>query len=302
MATAAPRVCAVIVVYQPDPRLLAAAVDAACRECARVLVIDNGIEGSGDSRDAWFLDRVDMHVPGCNTGLGRAYNHGAHHAAATGCTHVLILDQDSVLSEGAVATLLSAETALSSQGRVGAVGPRIVDRRTGEVAPFVRFGFPFNHKISVVAGPPVACDFLISSGSLIRLDVLERIGPMDEALFIDSVDLEWCFRACAAGFGLWGVPEAALEHSIGDRVRTLPFGLGQVLQHSPPRLYTMTRNRVALYRRMSTPVIWIAQDVPRLIFKFLRFALLVPPRLLNARAMLRGVMAGLQGRLGPPNG
>jgi len=43
-----------------------------------------------------------------------------------------------------------------------------------------------------------------------------------------------------------------------------------------------------------------AQDVPRLIVKFLLFALLIPPRRKNVRSMLAGLRAGIAGRAAPP--
>ncbi|HEY7873031.1 MAG TPA: glycosyltransferase family 2 protein, partial [Rudaea sp.] len=68
----------------------------------------------------------------------------------------------------------------------------------------------------------------------------------------------------------------------------------------PRRLFYMMRNRVLLYRRAYTPRRWIAQDVPRLVVKFLLFALLIAPRRKNARCMLAGLRAGIAGRIAPP--
>jgi len=48
-----------------------------------------------------------------------------------------------------------------------------------------------------------------------------------------------------------------------------------------------------------TPGVWIAQDLPRLALKLLRFGLFVPPRRRNLAAMLRGIRHGLAGKTGP---
>jgi rhamnosyltransferase len=45
--------------------------------------------------------------------------------------------------------------------------------------------------------------------------------------------------------------------------------------------------------------VWIAQDLPRVLAKFLIFAVLVAPRRRNVRYMLRGLVDGLRGRSGP---
>jgi len=120
---------------------------------------------------------------------------------------------------------------------------------------------------------------------------------MDAHLFIDNVDLEWCFRAQALGYSLYGVCGARMHHRLGDARQQLPLGLGRVVVHAPVRLYYMMRNRVALYRRPYTPRRWIAQDIPRLLLKFALFSLLLAPRRHNTRMMLRGLYDGLRNRL-----
>jgi rhamnosyltransferase len=164
----------------------------------------------------------------------------------------------------------------------------------------VRIGFPINRKMydSGKEGL-IACDFLISSGSLISLAALVDIGPMDESLFIDNVDLEWSFRALAKGYTLIGVCTTTMHHRLGHSRLQLPFGLGLVKVHDPIRLYYIMRNRLLLYRLPHTPTVWIAQDVPRVAVKFLLFSLLIPPRMDNVRFMLTGLRDGLLGRSGP---
>jgi len=122
---------------------------------------------------------------------------------------------------------------------------------------------------------------------------------MDSDLFIDNVDLEWSFRARSRGYKLFGVCGAHLNHRLGDDRKSILFGLGRIVIHSPIRLYFIMRNRVLLYRMSWTPRLWIAQDVIRVPVKFFQFAVLVPPRLHNVTMMLRGLADGVRGRRGP---
>lgn len=46
------------------------------------------------------------------------------------------------------------------------------------------------------------CDLLICS--LISLRALDIVGAMEESFFIDQLDTEWCFRAHAAGYNVFG--------------------------------------------------------------------------------------------------
>lgn len=296
-------VSAVIITYFPEVEALRASLAGLAEQVERILIVDNATHDA--AFDAFVRDLpagvILLRNP-VNLGLGAAMNRAAQWAAEHDSGYLLLLDQDSVVRPGMVATLLDALVTLAQSAKVAAVGPTFVDRRTGQPAPFVRIGFPFNRKIHCREGDTVECDFLISSGSLIPLAALAQVGCMDESLFIDNVDLEWCFRARSQGWQLHGVGSARMEHAIGDRIVRLPLGLGEVIVHSPVRLYYMMRNRLLLYRRADTPPVWIAQDIPRLVLKLLRLALLVPPRIANLRHMLAGLRDGLGGVSGPFRG
>lgn len=294
-------VCAVIVSYQPDPAAIADLVETVMPQVGAVALVDNASDGGWQVAVSELLAAHGgalLEQPR-NVGLAAAQNVGIDWARARGFRHVLLLDQDSEPGAGMVAALMRELQALSASGRVAAVGPRFHDLREHRDAPFVRVAFPLNRKLWCDAGTPsIACDFLISSGALIPLAVLDEVGPMDAGLFIDNVDLEWGFRARARGYTLHGVCAATMHHRLGDERRALPFGRGQIVVHGPSRLYYMMRNRLLLYRLSHTPRIWVAQDLPRVLAKLFLFGVLVGPRLRNLRYMLQGLRDGLRGRRG----
>ncbi len=294
-------ICAVIVSYQPDPAAIADLLERVIPQVGAVALVDNASDGGWQ---AAIGARLAAHGGALldqprNIGLAAAQNVGIDYARARGFRHVLLLDQDSRPGAGMVAALLRALQVLSATGRVAAVGPRFHDLREHRDAPFVRVAFPLNRKLWCDADTPsIACDFLISSGALIPLVVLDEVGPMDAGLFIDNVDLEWSFRARARGYTLHGVCAATMHHRLGDARRALPFGRRQIVVHGPLRLYYMMRNRLLLYRLPHTPRTWIAQDLPRVLAKLFLFGVLVGPRLSNLRCMLQGLRDGLLGRRG----
>ncbi|WP_245979032.1 glycosyltransferase family 2 protein [Solilutibacter pythonis] len=293
------RVVAVAVTYRPDLPVLTELLERLRPQLGAMVLVDNG---SGDAAVAGLRAlalrfEADLIVNAENLGVGAALNQGIAWARTCEADAVLLMDQDSLPATDMLVRLLEAWRVASSSAKVAAVGPRAVDVRNGDSAPFVRVGFPLNRKIVTREAVPLACDFLITSGSLIPIGVLDEVGDMDASLFIDSVDLEWCFRARAAGFSCFGAGNAEMGHRIGDGIRRLAFGSSFV--HSPVRLYYMMRNRVLLYRRPTTPGVWIGQDIPRAIFKLLRFSALVAPRGRNCAAMLAGIRDGLRGRAGP---
>ena len=131
---------------------------------------------------------------------------------------------------------------------------------------------------------------------LIPLTAFELVGTPEEGLFIDNVDLEWCFRARSMGMSVYGVCNAVMMHSVGDGITKL--GHFVIHQHSPLRQYYIMRNRIALYQRSYSPYAWIVQDFARMLFKFIAFSLFFHPRRQNLSMMVKGIKDGLTGKNG----
>jgi rhamnosyltransferase len=297
-----PKVAAVVVTYFPDLDRLRSVLGALASQADAVFVVDN----SGDApttaaiADACRDRGAELLPQPANRGLAAGFNAGLRAIGLAGFTHGLLMDQDSLPQEGMVRRLVDTFVAENPTGNVAAVGPRFFDRRGVVPAPFARVGFPSNRAVSArePGGSVHDTDYLISSGCLLSLDALDRVGLLREDLFIDNIDMEWCFRARARGLRLLGDSAALLEHELGDRRVPLPLGRIAIV-HGPSRLYYIMRNRVLLYWMPHVPWRWKAQDLLRLPAKFLIFSLLVGPRLDNARHMLRGLWHGLIRRAGP---
>lgn len=297
----AAEVCAAIVSYRPQIELLEQVVAAIRPQVGRVQIFDNASPGA--ELDAYFqglrAQGVEVFRSERNVGLGSAINQAARAARAAGFTQLLLMDQDSIVDPDMVAVLQRSLRELQAHHPVAAVGPQFRDQRTGAVAPFVRIAFPLNRKLYGGPGQAVDCDFLITSGSLLPLEVFDTVGGMDEGLFIDNVDIEWSSRARHRGYRLYGICDAGMQHRIGELEQVSPLLPYRTVVHSPTRLYYMMRNRIALYRRAEVPRRWAAQDLPRLLLKFVGTAVFLKPRGAYLKAMLRGLRDGLRGRDGP---
>lgn len=285
---------AIVVTHEPELSRLAQVLGALTGQVEAVAVVDDGsCPATRQSLQALLepLDTVAWLPQAEHRGQAAALNRGLGWARAQGLSFGLLLDQDS-LPEPALAERLLA--ALIAQPRAAAAGAQCMDRREGRSLGFWRYSGRWAQQIHPAEQEtaPLECDFLITSGCLLRLSALDTIGLMDERLFIDSVDREWCFRARARGFSLLGVPAAWLDHQLGgERVA------GRI-RHSPDRLYYMTRNRVTLYRHPDAPIAWVLNDVPRAAAKLVVASTLFGPRRQNLSAMLGGLVDALRGRLG----
>jgi rhamnosyltransferase len=296
-------VCAIFVCYFPDHVQLTRAVAVMRPQVGAVILIDNG----ADPQVRHWLEDEDKRgeithiVMETNVGVAAGQNIGISWARQHGFSHVLIMDQDSIAASDMVLRLIGTLTKIESSGRkVGAIGPKLQDTNTRESFHFIRLGLTGNlvHLLPNES-EPVLVDIIISSGTLIPLDVIDTVGGMDESFFIDNVDVEWCFRAASFGFNLYGDIGAVMEHTLGDTVKRFWFLRWQeVIVHKPLRLYFIMRNRVRLYFRSYTPVLWVMQDLIRICAKLIIFTIVVPPRRSNFAMMLRGLWDGLAGRGG----
>ncbi|MGY6588808.1 MAG: glycosyltransferase family 2 protein [Wenzhouxiangella sp.] len=280
---------AVIVTWHPAPGAIEQLLQALTGQVDQVVIVDNS-EPACNLPPAPEGLKLAVKADGQNHGVAAALNRGLDQLRASGCQRALMLDQDSLPPADMVAVLnQTLSEGQVRQPKTLAAGPAIRERGASQAAPFVRFRLPLNQRLRPESGS-VACDFLITSGCLVDLALAEQVGPMREDWFIDSIDLEWSFRARRLGFGLLGSVDVELEHSIGEQ-RPLPLGLGHFRYHPPARLYTMMRNRIWLYRSQA-PFAWVIQDFLRLLGKLALFSL-IGPRRAHIGAMLRGIRDGV---------
>lgn len=304
------RITSITVAFNSDPIRLARQLLALHDQVDKIIIVDNGSEPpvrSGLNQpeivamlaNAPHIDFISLNE---NGGIASGFNVGVEAARRQGAEFVLLLDHDSVPAADMVSKLVAGYQQAAGESAlrpVAAVGPRIVDSRDAHEYPFIRLGWFRNlhMRCAVSHEKLIACDFLISSGSLIAMSTFDKIGGFDEALFIDSVDLEWCFRARNIEFLLYGVCEAKLDHRLGDHRRVVLNKLFLVV-HSPLRIYYITRNRILLYWRRHVPLKWKLKDVLRMAAKFAAIMLFVAPRLEYLRMTLLAIRDGLARRGG----
>ncbi|BBE10261.1 dTDP-rhamnosyl transferase RfbF [Mycoavidus cysteinexigens] len=285
----------VVVFYRPDVECVRRA--NALAKMALCVVIDNTEQVSRAS-DLGLDNEIVYVANGANRGIAAAINQGVEVLIDAGCKSALIFDQDSEASSQLVRDLPCLLEEQLNQGKpVALIGPAYEDARFGSVTPFVRFGYWKLRRIAPVGTQPIEVDFLISSGSCINLAAWRDIGPMDEGLFIDFVDLEWCVRARAKGYSALGAPMLRLAHELGgEPVRVL----GRVYpSHSPLRHYYLFRNAVALIKRGYVPWSWKSTELVKLPVRLMIYSLFMRPRLDHLRMSLIGLWHGLTGRMGP---
>lgn len=298
-----PRTASVTVAFNPDVPRIEMQLRALREQVDVLIVVDNGCAVPLRARlsELGLADAIVWVVLDKNQGIAGGLNAGIAAARAGEAEFVICMDHDSVPMPGCIASLRVGLEKLELAGeKVAAVGPRISDPR-GRESPFIKLAW-LAHKHQYCSGDTGALetDFLISSGCLARVSSYDPggVGLLDEDLFIDSVDFEWCCRARSKGFKLYGICDAVLDHRLGDSRKNIA-GLWPMIIHSPERLYYMTRNRIVLYGRSYIPLRWKYKDTLRMVAKLTLTLMFVSPRLRYLKLSLRGMKDAVLGRRGP---
>ncbi|CAM2176564.1 rhamnosyltransferase [Paraburkholderia sacchari] len=283
----------VVVFYFPDDACVERANLLARK--TRCVVVDN----TPDQYVVAGLDSAVCYLPnGKNVGVATALNQGVERLREEAYATALLFDQDSSPSDTLIRELPQLLGELQRRGeRVAIVAPAYDDPRLGGVADFVRFRPFVLKRIPATGEEPIDVDFVITSGSCIALDCWPSVGPMDDALFIDFVDLEWCIRAKHKGYRVLGVPWITMEHELGgEPVRLLgrPYPM-----HSPLRHYYLFRNAIELFRRAYVPLAWKLTELCKLPVRLVIYLCIPTDRMKHFGMALKGIQDGVLRRLGP---
>ncbi|MCC2596158.1 glycosyltransferase family 2 protein [Pusillimonas sp. MFBS29] len=280
---------AVLVAYRLPPDELAQAIANIAGQVNEVVVCNN-------SPDDYVHAGDHVHVLNFrdNLGVARAQSLGMAHAFEHGADFVLQMDQDSVADEHMVARLLQAYDELCRLGhKPGLVGAQDYDNVTGAISR------PRVQKGQVITGTDyLSLSETLSSGSLIPRAAYEAVGGMDDGLFIDAVDFEYCWRLRAHGFLVVKNPAALLGHSLGEG-RKKVLGLIGVGLPAPFRHYYAFRNALHLMKRSYTPWYWRFSSLAKMAFKLVVYPFALDHGGKRLGFMIKGIRDGLAGRYGP---
>ena len=173
-------------------------------------------------------ERVTILHNGGNQGFSWGNNKGV--AAARG-EYVCLLNPDTVVHRGTFATLVSF---LESHPKAACVGPKVLNKdgsfqlsaKRSIPSPFDAISralflsrlFPNSRRFArynmTYLDPGVTQQVDASTGCcmLFPRKALDAVGLLDDGYFIYCEDVDWFIRAKSAGWEVWYVAEAVIEH------------------------------------------------------------------------------------------
>lgn len=285
------KIGAILVLYNPDIKVLHDVLESLNTQVDEICIIDNSTNTHADL----FIQYEHIYYQPLykNVGIAAAQNIGISYFLKQHFHYVLLIDQDSILPPKTVLKLYETIVCLESHNyQIAAIGTLKVNKKNGMLYP------PKSKKITVIPKNVIGNDSdiieyysIISSVSLIPTDNFLKIGGMDNNLFIDGVDHEWCWRAWhKAKLRSFIVKDSYIYHQFGEGDKR--FIQREISISSSFRIYFQFRNYLWLCRRNYTPTFWKKKHLMKYTIKFFYFPIFVKPRLQYLKNMLKGIYDG----------
>lgn len=286
-------IACILVLYDPDFGKFQTVLDSIAHQADRIFIVDNS---HCDNRSR-LPAASNIHYVGLgqNLGIAAAQNIGIREALKQKPAYIWLSDQDTVYPGAYVEQMLLAFA--QAPGRIASLAPTYFDTHKGAVQHFIDHT-PFTHYFVPTPGIH-RVSHAIASGILIPTEVLEVVGLMQEDLFIDWVDLEWCWRAkYRFGYENLGTGDVLIQHTMGDQY--VGFFGRKVSFRSPVRHYYMIRNalHLALRSRSAGPAIRLEILAKAFAWTFILPAIAPNDKRKHFLATAAGFLDGLRNRMG----
>ncbi|MFH1568413.1 MAG: glycosyltransferase family 2 protein [Gemmatimonadota bacterium] len=204
-----------------------------------VFVVDNASrDGSPEMVRARFPE-TRLICNDRNLGFAAANNQAFRQARGR---YVLLLNSDTIVRPDTLRTLVGF---LDQHPEAGAAGCKILNP-DGSLQLESRRGFPTpaaalyklsglsrlfpgsrrfgQYNLTYLDPEEVAeVDALSGSCMMVRREVLQQVGQLDEAYFMYGEDLDWCYRMRQAGWRIYYVPHTEIIHFRGESGRPEPM-------------------------------------------------------------------------------
>ena len=278
----------ILVIYNPDKNHLLKSLELLFRQTQMVVVCNNS-EGDYHIEN----DNVIVFNFNRNLGIAKAQNIGMKWAFDNGAAYVLQIDQDSLIDDGMVDALVLTFKKLQKKGlNPGLIGPIEHDIDTKAI-----------NKNRYSSGKNVQDEKTwevaetISSGCIISKNAYSEVGGNDERLFIDLVDIEYCWRLRSKGFKVYITSDARLYHKLGNGKRDIIFNY-KIDSHLPIRNYYQTRNLLLSLTFPHSPLRWKIYVLPRILKSIFINSLVLGDTVERLRYIFKGIRDAIKSRYG----
>lgn len=202
---------------------------------SEMFVVDNASDDGSVESVSKIFPHVHLIANTANVGFAKANNQAL--VRSTG-KYILLINPDTVVQENTIRELIKF---FDSHADAGMVGCKILNPdgtlqlacRRSFPTPWTAFTktfglstlFPrsklFARYNLTYLDPDKVCEVDAISGSfmMVRREVYEKIGGLDETFFMYGEDLDWCYRVQHAGWKVYYVPLTSIIHYKGESTK-----------------------------------------------------------------------------------
>lgn len=223
-------IAAGIVTYNPLIERLNKNIMAIISQVDKIYIFDNGSKNIDDIESIFDNEKIEYIKANNNLGIAYALNRLFEQAKKDNFEWLLTLDQDSVSFPNIIANyekFLDEADSLTSLRKDKYFYGNFID----------------DYKVRNV-------DYCITSGNLVKIKSWELVGGFNERLFIDMVDIDFCFRMREIGLQIKKINFWGIEHEMGDGSYISLFGKRIFTgNYNSFRKYYISRNMVYVIRK-----------------------------------------------------
>jgi len=189
-----------------------------------IIIVDNGsTDGSVEMIESIVMDQLPITIKLIknkdNLGFTKANNQGIKQACGK---YIMLLNSDTIVSPGSIEKLI---VFLENNINIGIVGPRLLNSDGSWQANCGKFPNIFNVFVMLFLehleqtdkvrwAPEVSgkIDWLMGAAFIARREIFEKVGGLDEKIFMYMEEVDWFYRAKQAGFEAYFLKDAQIVH------------------------------------------------------------------------------------------
>ena len=217
---------------------------------AKIALVDNGSTDATIATVCRQFPSVHIIENGRNFGFAEGNNVGIRYALEHEADHILLLNNDTVISPDMVSQLVHAA---EKDSTIGFVCPSIrsyFDSSKQYIGADINWksGQGCELERSPEGLPEILdTDYAPGCALLVKSDVVRRIGLLDSAYFAYFEDVDWSLRCRKAGYRVVVVPQAEIQHK---------GSLDQYQNKSSFAMYYYRRNQFLFMRKYLKWKVW----------------------------------------------
>jgi len=247
---------------------------------SQIIIVDNGsTDGSINTLRNYYQDAIHLIEAKENLGYAAGANLGIRYAMHHDYQWLLLLNNDTTVAQDFIEEMnkagqknegyfIFAPIILyhSQPSTVWSMGDRRIDHTL--LTTHLHKGSKVDRNWPEI----IPIDFTNGCAMMINRNVVEKIGLLDESLFMYGEEVDYCCRARQAGFKFACYPSARMWHKISKSSN----------RDRPGRRYLQIKNQIYIYQRYSHGM----QKLLYFVYTLLRLPILCLFDLLNSRENL----------------